>query len=34
VILYGLVVITLFLGFRRGVIPTLQSAWRRYRGRR
>jgi ABC-type branched-subunit amino acid transport system permease subunit len=34
VILYGLVVIALFLGFRRGVIPTLQSAWRRYRSRR
>ena len=33
VVLYGLIVIALFLGFRRGVIPTVQSAWRRYRRR-
>ena len=33
VVLYGAVIIILFLGFRRGVIPTLESAYSRWRHR-
>ncbi|MFQ5557449.1 MAG: branched-chain amino acid ABC transporter permease, partial [Acidimicrobiales bacterium] len=35
VVLYGVVTVVLFLGFRRGVIPTLETRWSRIRsGRR
>ena len=31
VVLYGIVIVALFLGFRRGVIPTLESVFSRWR---
>jgi len=32
-VLYGIVTVVLFLGFRRGAIPTVSSAWQRKRAR-
>ena len=32
-VLYGIVTVVLFLGFRRGAIPTVSSAWQRTRAR-
>ena len=34
VLLYGAIIIVLFLGFRRGVVPTVQAAFRRLGSRR